>query len=87
MAGAVDADPLSHARLPVLDEYVRRIVVICRHEVRGVGLEGHITAVGAEHRAAPSLDGTARLISLGAVRGATDKLCRPGHPVVNENVP
>jgi hypothetical protein len=49
-AGVGDADQLHGTGLRVLDEDVHRVVGVAGDQVVGLRLEGHVPAVGADHR-------------------------------------
>ena len=64
VSGAVDAHPLGGAGLAVVDEGVKSVVRVARNQVRRIGDEGDVAAVGA--------DRGAETVAVRLVAGAVD---------------
>src|SRR5206468_4083411 len=75
-AGGIDAHALDLSRLEVAEVNVGRRVVVARDEVRRVGLEGDVAAVGGDRgRTRGGVRGLARAVhadALGTARFAGD---------------
>jgi hypothetical protein len=63
-----------------VDEHVAVVVSIARNKVRRIGIKGHETPVGAEHRV------SAGPVALSAVAGNANAFGGTVHPIMDKDV-
>ena len=85
-AVARDAVTLDRAGQAVVHENVDGAVRVALDEVRGLGVEGDVAAVGADRRPAHPVQKAAVAVRLRAAAADADALSRPGQPVADKDV-